>query len=95
MKRTYLIFFLCAMLLLISCNKKNDDILSYSSDEIYLKCVDYINIIKGFPKELLIFESEEQLEYALNGYECFASLSELSAIMADYPIGEYIYITVF
>jgi len=92
MKRVQLLFLLCAMLCMVSCNKKNDNILSYSSDEIYLKCVEYGNIIKGFPKELLILETEEQLEYALNGYECINSLQELGAIMLEYPIGEYIYI---
>lgn len=92
MKRTKIIFLLYIVLFMASCSKTNDDVISYSSKEIYLKCIDYGNIISGFPKELLIFESEEQLQCAMNEYKCIGSLSELNAIMEEYPIGEYIYI---
>lgn len=80
------------MMFLGSCGKKDDNILSYSSDAIYLNCIDCGVVILGLPDELMILESEEQLEYAMNHYEGFAALSELSSIMTDYPIGEYIYI---
>lgn len=81
------------MMFLVSCGGKSDSILSYSADDIYLKCINYDNIITGFPKELLILESGEQLEYALNNYEYLDVLSsELSAITTEYPIREYVYI---
>lgn len=89
----YFIFFICVMMFLVSCGGKSDSILSYSADDIYLKCVNYDNIITGFPQGLLILESGEQLEYALNNYEYLDVFSsELSAITTEYPIGEYVYV---
>lgn len=80
-------------MLLVSCSGKGDSIISYSADDIYLKCINYDNIITGFPKGLLILESGEQLEYALNNYEDLDFFSsELSAITTEHPIGEYVYI---
>lgn len=92
MKRINIIFLLYIVLFMASCSKTNDDVISYSSKEIYLKCIDYGGITSGFPGELLIFESEEQLQCAMNEYKCIGSLSELNAIMEEYPIGEYVYI---
>ena len=90
-KRTCLLLFLCLILSLISCNKKDDNIITYTSDDIYLNCAE-CGYRSGFPKELLIFESEEQLERALNEYEDIASLMDLDAVAEEYPIGEYVYL---
>ena len=91
MRRTYLLLFFCLILSLASCNKANDNIVTYTADEIYLNCVEY-GYISGFPKELLIFESEEQLEYALKEYKYFDSLAELDSIREKYTLGEYVYL---
>ena len=90
-KRTCLLLFLCLILSLISCNKKDDNTIMYTSEDIYLKFAGR-GYISGFPKELLIFESGEQLECALNSYENIASLMDLDAVTEEYPIGEYIYL---
>lgn len=91
MRRTYLLLFLCLFLSLASCNKVHDNIVTYTADEIYMNCVEY-GYISGFPKELLIFESEEQLEYALKEYKYFDSLAELDSIREEYALGEYVYL---
>ena len=91
MKRSWLLFILCLALSFVSCNKKNDNIITYTSDDIYLNFVE-CGHISGFPKELLIFETGEQLEYALKEYEGIASLPEFDAVTEEYPIGEYIYL---
>lgn len=91
MKRSWLLFILCLALSFVSCNKKNDNIITYTSDDIYLNFVE-CGHISGFPKELLIFETGEQLECALNSYESIASLMDLDAVTEEYPIGEYIYL---
>lgn len=91
MKKTWLLAILCMVLSLVSCNKRDDNIITYTSDEIYLNCEE-CGYISRFPKKLLIFESEEQLERALNEYEDIASLMDLDTVAEEYPIGEYIYL---
>lgn len=54
-------------------------------------CVEY-GYISGFPKVLLIFESEEQLEYALKEYKYIDSLAELDSIREEFALGEYVYL---
>lgn len=92
MKWLYLSVFLCLTVFLASCNKKDDNSIFYTSDEIYLNCVEYGYVSSDFPEGLLIFESEEQRECALKEYECIGSLAELDTITEEYPIGEYIYL---
>lgn len=92
MKRLYLSVFLCLIVFLASCNKKDDKSIFYTSDEIYLNCVEYGHVSSEFPKGLLIFESEEQLEWALKEYEGIGSLAELEIITEEYSLGEYIYL---
>lgn len=92
MKRMYLLMFLCLILSLASCNKKDDNSIFFTSDEIYLNCVEYGYVSNDFPKGLLIFESEEQWKCALKEYEGIGSLAELDTITEEYPIGEYIYL---
>lgn len=92
MKWLYLSVFLCLTVFLASCNKKNDNSIFYTSDEIYLNCVEYGYVSSDFPEGLLIFESEEQWECALKEYECIGSLAEPEILTKTYPLGEYIYL---
>lgn len=92
MKRLYLLVLFCLIVCLASCNKKDDNSIFYTLDEIYLNCVEYSYVSSDFPKGLLIFESEEQLECALKEYEGIGSLAELETITEEYPVGEYIHL---
>ncbi len=92
MKRLYLSVFLCLTVFLASCNKKDDNSIFYTSDEIYLNCVEYGYVSSDFPEGLLIFESEEQWECTLKEYEGIGSLAEPEILTKMYPLGEYIYL---
>jgi len=92
LKRLYLPVLFCLIVCLASCNKKDDNSIFYTSDEIYLNCVEYGHVSSDFPEGLLIFESEEQLECALKEYEGIGSLAELETITEEYPVGEYIHL---
>lgn len=91
MKKLCLVLISFYIVFLVSCSRKADSVLSYSNNDIYLDCIEY-GCISGFPKELLILESEEQLDYIVDIYKEFSSLPEFSRIITDYPIGEYIYV---
>ena len=79
------------LILVVVYGTKNPNILSYSANDIYLNSIE-CGCIDGFPSQLLILESEEQLSYALAAYKPFSALPEFSKIMDEYKIGEYIYV---